>query len=75
MLLVTENSLFYNYHTLCTIPAHTRLSDLHRTMNIHTKPPSVAGDDEGAWLGAWPSGRMIGKKGDILKLVSQSSDT
>ena len=49
--------------------AHTRLSDLHRTMNVHTKPPSVTGDDEGAWLGAWPSGRMVGKKGDILKLV------
>ena len=51
---------------------HTRLADLHRTMNVHTKPPSVTGDDEGAWLGAWPSGRMVGKKGDILKLVSQS---
>ena len=38
-------------------------------MNVHTKPPSVTGDDEGAWLGAWPSGRMVGKKGDILKLV------
>jgi hypothetical protein len=38
-------------------------------MNVHTKPPPVAGDDEGAWLGAWPSGRMVGKKGDILKLV------
>ena len=46
-------------------------ADLHRTMNVHTKPPSVTGDDEGAWLGAWPSGRMVGKKGDILKLVSQ----
>ena len=49
--------------------AHTRLSDLHRTMNVHTKPPSVTGDDEGACLGAWPSSRMVGKKGDILKLV------
>ena len=38
-------------------------------MNVHTKPPPVTGDDEGAWLGAWPSGRMVGKKGDILKLV------
>ena len=55
-------------HTVCTIHAHIRLADLHRTMNVHTKPPS---DDEGAWLGAWPSGRMVGKKGDILKLVSQ----
>ena len=55
--------------------AHTRLADLHRTMNVHTKPSSVTGDDEGAWLGAWPSGRMVGKKGDILKLVSQSSNT
>ena len=53
------------------IHAHTRLADLHHTMNVHTKPPSLTGNDEGAWLGAWPSGRMVGKKGDILKLVSQ----
>ena len=60
--------LFTHY----TIPAHTRLADLHRTMNIHTKPPSVAGDDEGAWLGAWPSGRMVGKKGDIYTQTCES---
>lgn len=41
-----------------------RLADLHRTMNVHMKHQSVADD-----LGAWPPGRMGGKKGDILKLV------
>ena len=45
------------------------MGDLHHTMNVHTKPPSVTGYDVGAWLGVWPSGRMVGKKGDILKLV------
>ena len=47
-----------------------RLADLHRTMNVHAKPPSVAAEDEGAWQGVWPTGRVGGKKGDILKLVS-----
>ena len=28
-------------------------------------------DGEGAWQGVWPSGRMFGKKGDILKLLSR----
>ena len=63
-------------HTTCilfTSCTHYRLADLHHTMNVPTKP-SVTGNDEGAWLGAWPSGRMVGKKGDILKLVSQSSN-
>ena len=46
-----------------------RLADLHRTMNVHAKPPSVTAEDEGAWQGVWPTGRMVGKKGDILKLV------
>ena len=45
------------------------MADLHRTMNVHMKPPSVAAEDEGAWQGVWPTGRMGGKKGDILKLV------
>ena len=64
-------------HTTCilfTNCTHYRLADLHRTMNVHIKPPSVTGNDEGAWLGKWPNGRMVGKKGDILKLVSQSSN-
>ena len=59
------------WYIFCAILAHTRLADLHRTMNVHTKPLSVTGDDERAWLGAWPSGRMVGKKGGILKFVSQ----
>ena len=58
-------SLFFCLHIY-----HHRLADLHRTMNVHTKPPSTVGGG-GAWQGVWPSGRMFGKKGDILKLVGR----
>ena len=63
----------YSYtYVIVSLPTyyHHRLADLHRTMNVHTKPPSTV-DGEGAWQGVWPSGRMFGKKGDILKLVSR----
>ena len=55
-------SVVHTIYLYIHVAAHTRLADLHRTMNVHIKPPSVTRDEEGAWLGAWLSGRMVGKK-------------
>ena len=52
-------SVVHTIYLYIHVDAHTRLADLHRTMNVHTKPPSVTRDEEGAWLGAWLSGRRV----------------